>query len=201
MVSNRMKDQPAGQISRLGVPGLYLLTMGAILMLVACASPPPIDMVQPAVTPPRPSVEVYFYPAKGQSKEKQDRDRYECYLWAKGQTGFDPSAPQLAPHQRIRVEPTTPPGEETAAGAITGAVLGAVVAEPGRETEGAVKGAIAGAIIGAASESARREQAERRQQQQQELLEAQRAARIEQQASNYRRAMAACLKGRGYEVR
>lgn len=200
MVTNRMKEQPSGQILRLGVLGLHLLTMAAILTLTACASPPPRSVAQPAITPP-PSIEVYFYPTKGQSEAQQDRDRYECYLWAKEQTGFDPSAPQLAPHQRVRIEPATPPGQETRAGAITGAVLGAVVAEPGKETEGAVKGAIAGAIIGAASESARREQAERRQQQQQELLEAQHAARLEQQASNYRRAIAACLKGRGYEVR
>ena len=30
------------------------------------------------------------YPAKGQSQEQTDRDKFECYTWAKQQTGFDP---------------------------------------------------------------------------------------------------------------
>lgn len=197
MVTKRLKEQPAGQILRLGALGLHFLTMAAILTLAACASPPPHYVVQPAVTPPPPLIEVYFYPTKGQSKAQQDRDRYECYLWAMEQTGFDPSAPQLAPHQRVRIEPAIPPGQETKAGAITGAVLGAATSEHGKETEGAIKGAIAGAIIGAASESARHERTKRLE----ERIEAEHSVRIEQQANSYRRAMAACLKGRGYEVR
>lgn len=36
----------------------------------------------------------FVYPAKGQSDELRDRDRYECYLWAVDQTGFDPSDPE-----------------------------------------------------------------------------------------------------------
>ncbi len=36
--------------------------------------------------------EVFVYPNKEQSKEQQDRDRYECYRWAVDQTGFDPVA-------------------------------------------------------------------------------------------------------------
>ena len=38
------------------------------------------------------SAEIYVYPNKGQSTEQQGRDRYECYVWAVGQTGFDPVA-------------------------------------------------------------------------------------------------------------
>jgi hypothetical protein len=34
--------------------------------------------------------ELFVYPAQGQSEEQRDRDRYECYLWAADQTGFDP---------------------------------------------------------------------------------------------------------------
>ncbi len=37
------------------------------------------------------AVSCSFYPAEGQSDEQRDRDRYDCYLWASGQTGFDPS--------------------------------------------------------------------------------------------------------------
>lgn len=176
------------------------MLIGATLFFAACESPPPPSAVPPPVATP-PSTEVYFYPTKGQSKAQQERDRYECYLWAKEQTGFDPSAPNLAPHQRVRVVPTRPPGEDVKAGAITGAVMGAVIARPGEEAEGAVKGAIAGAIVGAAAESAREQQTRQIEAQRQAQLDAQYAARLEQQASNYRRAMSACLKGRGYEVR
>jgi len=37
---------------------------------------------------------MYIYPAKGQDKNKQDEDRYDCHSWAVSQTGFDPSKPQ-----------------------------------------------------------------------------------------------------------
>jgi hypothetical protein len=36
--------------------------------------------------------DVIAYPAQGQSDEQRDRDRYDCYLWAVQQTGFDPGA-------------------------------------------------------------------------------------------------------------
>lgn len=46
----------------------------------------------------------YVYPRQGQSEEQRDRDRYQCHLWAKDQTGFDPSLPRqdrsLAPDYR-----------------------------------------------------------------------------------------------------
>lgn len=42
-----------------------------------------------------------IYPAKGQSPEQLEKDKYACYTWAKGQTGFDPmqagSTPQAPP--------------------------------------------------------------------------------------------------------
>jgi outer membrane biogenesis lipoprotein LolB len=176
----------------------HWLAMFAALTLAACASQPPASTEPTPVTPP-PSTEIYFYPTKGQSATQQERDRYECYLWAKKQTGFDPSAPGLAPHQRVRVIPTAPPGRDTAAGAVTGAVIGAVVSPPGRSAEGAAVGAVAGAVIGAASDTARQEQVERVQQRY-DQQQAQRMARIEQQANSYRRAMAACLEGRSYTV-
>ncbi len=33
-------------------------------------------------------------PQKGQSEDQQRQDRYECYRWAVGQTGFDPTQPR-----------------------------------------------------------------------------------------------------------
>ncbi len=40
--------------------------------------------------------DVFIYPNKGQSQKQQDKDKYDCYGWAKQQTGFDPMAQPTA---------------------------------------------------------------------------------------------------------
>jgi len=176
-----------------------LLIAVPALLLGACQTAPPRETV--SVSPrPLPPTQVYFYPTRGQSADQQQRDRYECYLWAVKQTGFDPSQTGLAPHQRFEVVPQPPPGHDTAAGAVTGAVIGAVVAPPGRTAQGAVVGAVAGSIVGAASDASRQEAAAQSQRQL-DQREARRYAELEQKAASYRRAMTACLEGRGYTVR
>jgi hypothetical protein len=146
------------------------------------------------------STQVYVYPTSGQSTDRQSRDRYECYLWSVKQSGFDPSQTQLAPHQRVEVVPMPPSGTDTAAGAVSGAVLGAVIANPHNAVAGAVGGAIVGGALGAASDSAREQHAKQVQQRYDQRTSAQNA-RIEEQASSYRRALTACLEGRGYTVK
>lgn len=187
-------------IARRGVPlAVLALVMGVTLS--ACVGPEAYR-VRPAPGPAAeaPSTTVYFYPKHGQTKQQQDRDRYECYLWAVKQTGYDPgSAPQAAPH-RVEVEPSTPPGQGTAVGAATGAVLGAAMSRPRHAGEGAIVGAIYGAMVGAASDAARQQQAERIQGQYNRQADAE-AAVLARRAADYRRAMAACLEGRGYTVR
>jgi hypothetical protein len=197
MAATSTPPAPASRRPIVGGVGYTVSTLIAALALGACVAPPPRVAAPPA--PPPPSTQVFFYPTRGQSAAQQDRDRYECYLWARKQTGFDPSTPQLAPHQRVQVEPNPPAGHDTAAGAVTGAVLGAVVAPPGRKAEGAVAGAIVGTAVGAASDSTRQEQAEAVQDRY-DQRDAKRMATLEQQAAGYRRAMSACLSGRGYRV-
>jgi len=174
---------------------LPVLIAGTVLVLSGCTTPQ--SGPASAERAPLPSVEVYFYPTKGQSPAQQDRDRYECYLWARDKTGFDPSLPALAPGQQVRVEPTTPPGQKAATGAFIGAVLGAATSERGESREGAVRGAIAGALIGATSEAAEQERAQQIQRSEQARID----ARLARQADEYRRAMTACLEGRGYKVK
>lgn len=179
--------------------GMALIGLASIT-LTACA--PPVYNVQPssAPAPQPPSVEIYFYPTKGQSLEQQKRDRYECYLWARKQTGYDPAQSQLAPHQRVDVVPASPPGADTAAGALAGAVVGSILSGPRDQGSGMVFGAITGAMLGAASEQAKQEQAAQIQQGYNARSDAD-YARLDEQARNYRRAMTACLEGRGYTVR
>ncbi len=176
-----------------------LLWLALAALVCGCAPMPPRTAVVERAAVPPPATEVIFYPANNQSPEQQDRDRYECYLWAARQSGFDPSAPGLAPHQRVQVVPASPPGEKVAAGAAAGAVIGAITARRHETAEGAVVGAIAGAVAGAAAEAAEQEEA-RYQQRYYDQMEQEDIQRIERQASNYRRAMAACLEGRGYSV-
>jgi hypothetical protein len=165
--------------------------------MAGCVAPPRAAQPPPAPVPA--STEVYFYPTAGQSESQQDRDRYECYLWAVKQTGYDPGQRQLAPHQRVVVEPRPPPGVGTAVGAVTGAAIGAAVSPPRDAAGGAVVGAVAGAVLGAASDASRQAQAEDVQRRYDRVDRA-RYAEAERRAQEYRRAMQACLEGRGYAV-
>ena len=52
--------------------------------------------------------ELMIYPNEGQDDVQQDKDNYECYSWAKGESGFDPMAPPTAteppPQQQAQYE-------------------------------------------------------------------------------------------------
>jgi len=173
------------------------LTLATAGLIAGCASTPPAPPV--ASAPPPPSPDVFFYPLQGQAAEQQDRDRYECYLWARQRTGFDPS--RMPPGQPpVRVVAVPPPGPDTAVGAATGAVIGAAVSQPWHTGEGAAIGAVAGAALGAASDASRQQQAAQAQAQQEEA-QRQRDAQLAASVESYRRAMQACLEGRGYAVR
>jgi hypothetical protein len=129
-----------------------------------------------------------------------DRDRYECHLWSVKQTGFDPSVPQVAPHERVQMVPMPPPGSSTVAGAATGAIVGAAVSGP-REGGGPVLlGAVAGAILGAASDAARAQRAADAESRMNAANDRQNYG-LEQRAGDYRRALSACLQGRSYTVK
>jgi hypothetical protein len=80
-------------------------------------------------------------------------------------------------------------------------VLGAAVSRPWEAGQGALVGALAGAAIGGIAETAGAEQAQQQQLAASTNATNAQAALIEQKASNFRRAMSACLEGRGYNVR
>ena len=179
---------------------LPALTAGIACLAVGCATETPAGA--PAAAPlagPRPSPSVYFYPAQGQTVDRQDRDRYECHLWARRQSGFDPSLPGPPGQARVVVEPVPPPGHGVAAGAATGAVIGAVVSHPWESAEGAAIGAVAGAMIGAAADASRQQQA-RQIEASENASRAQLVARFDADVIAYRNALAACLSARGYVV-
>jgi hypothetical protein len=132
--------------------------------------------------------EPIVFPAKGQSSEQTEKDKYSCYSWAKGQTGFDPMQAQTA---------TAPPPEKkggavrgAAGGALAGVAIGAIAGDAGK---GAAIGAASGGIIG----GARRAKSNKEQQQ----YAQEQAAGYDQKRSTYNRAWGACMEGKGYTVK
>ncbi|MBV9345570.1 MAG: glycine zipper 2TM domain-containing protein [Gammaproteobacteria bacterium] len=170
----------------------------ASLLLAGCVvAPPPRRVAAPPPPEPSPPVtDVYAYPTRGQTPEQQDRDHYECSLWASQQTGFDPSAPGVPAEERVRVVSGPPSGAGTAIGAVTGAIIGAAISPRWQAAPGALAGALVGGAIGSASDAANAQQT-------QTVLVADRRAQAAQahRATNYRRAIGACLDARGYSVR
>ena len=139
--------------------------------------------------------ELIVYPAKGQSQEQQEKDKFECYQWAKQNTGFDPMQMPQA---------TAPPPQQEAqqGGVVRGAARGAAVGAVGGAIAGdAGKGAAIGAASGGLIGGMRRQDQRRRQQQAQDKLAQQKAAQYQKNRDNYNRAYSACLEGRGYTVK
>jgi hypothetical protein len=182
---------------------VVLMTMAGVVRADPASAPGEPQTVEPIAEPEvaATSAEVFVYAARGQSDKQLDRDRYECHKWSVTQTGYDPSAhAQPVTYQPTPVVRLPPRGIDTVAGVISGAFTGAVLAGPYDTSEGAMIGAIAGGIMGAITESARRKEAGQINAHQGAQSQAERA-RLESSVSNYRRAISACLEGRGYTVK
>jgi hypothetical protein len=180
-----------------------ILMVSAFALLAGCVEEPPprpYRAYRQAPPPPPPSTDVYAYPLQGQTPEQTDRDRFDCHDWAVKQTNFDPSAPGTPPHDQVRVVSGPPPGTNTAIGAVAGAILGAVIAGPRNAGAGLVVGGITGAAVGSTGDAANASQAQA-QAQSARAQDARQTAAIEEKASNYRRAVSACLDARGYSVK
>jgi hypothetical protein len=128
------------------------------------------------------------FPAKGQSNQQIESDKFACYSWAKGQTGFDP---MQAPASTAPPPPTKGGVVQGAAkGALAGVAIGAIAGDAGK---GAAIGAAAGGMLGGAKK--------KQSQQQQQQAAQQQAAGYEQKRSEYNRAWSACMEGKGYTVK
>jgi hypothetical protein len=162
-----------------------LLSAGLTCLVLAGCVVAPAAQVRPESA----AASLIAYPVRGQSPEQLDRDRYECHLWAVQTSGVDPSLSGV-PAPVYRAAPVDT-GASVAASAVVGSLIGAVVAPPWHTGEGLAVGALAGAAVGAIAAG---------------------SANAAAQAPNpppppvpgtfsYRRAMDACLSGRGYAVR
>ena len=122
------------------------------------------------------------YPAKGQSAEQQDQDKYQCYNWARDQTGVDPL------QSTTQTVATTSRG-----GVVRGAAVGVGVGAIVGGSDGAKKGAAAGALVGGVRQNRRYRSAQASARQAQSIQQA--------QIAEYDRAFSVCMEGRGYSVR
>jgi predicted lipid-binding transport protein (Tim44 family) len=161
-------------------PGTRILT-SCLSVLIAATALFPYGIARAAQEP-------YVYPSKGQSKDQTEKDKYACYQWAKGQTGFDPMQQPTA---------SAPPPQQkggvvkgAAGGAALGAIGGAIAGDAGK---GAAIGAATGGVIGGVRRN--------RSNKEQEQYAQQQAAEYNQKRSEYNRAWGACLEGKGYTVK
>ena len=135
--------------------------------------------------------DLYVYPQKGQSAEQTDKDKHECYGWAKGKTGFDPMA---AP----KATTAAPKVEEKKGGALKGGAAAGVTAKVfGSSSKTSKKAAAAGAVVGGAKQSSDN----KKQQQAKKDWEQKEASNYAANRNEYNRAYGACLEGRGYSVK
>jgi hypothetical protein len=88
---------------------------------------------------------LYIYPASDQDAALLERDRYEGYLWASKESGFDPSqVDEFEEQQLVRVPVRDNPQEgATGKGILLGAIAGVALED---SHDGAALGAIVGSI-------------------------------------------------------
>jgi hypothetical protein len=89
--------------------------------------------------------DLWIYPAKNQSKQQMEKDKFECQSWARRQTNFDPTAiPQQAAAQPQSKQSV---GGGVAKGILRGGALGLGI---GAITGGTGKRVGTSAVVGGA---------------------------------------------------
>ena len=136
-----------------------------------------------------------IFPAKGQSQDQLEKDKFNCYSWAKNQTGFDPMKTPTA-----SAPPPSDPGTSAspvrgaAGGALAGLAIGSLSGNAGK---GAAIGAAGGGLVGGMRRRSHRQQ----QQAREEQWVQQQAADYYHKRDRYNRAFGACMESKGYTVK
>ena len=144
--------------------------------------------------------ELIIYPAQGQSQDQMEKDKFECYTWARGQTGFDPMQMPTASSPAPSQEKKSVGGSALRSGVVGGvggAVIGSIAGGRSSARKGAAIGGLTGGAIGGTRSSRQNRQAE----QERKQWEQQQANQYMRQRNDYNRAYSACLGGRGYTVK
>lgn len=136
-------------------------------------------------------LKLYVFPAKGQSKQKQKEDEFECYKWAVEQSGIDPLNLPKVEAAPAQTGPTGGAVVGAAKGAAAGVAIGAIAGDAG---EGAAIGAAAGAIAG-------RRAGKQAQAQQNQKAQADAAAKEKEMKDSFVKAFSVCIEGKGYTIK
>lgn len=127
---------------------------------------------------------------RGQSADQARRDRYECHNWAVEQTGQTPSAaPAPSEQSDAKREKRAERVDRAIVGAAIGSMIGGLTHSGGRHHrrdagDAVLAGAAVGAAVGAATGGKAKSE----------------PGDAGAPASDYLRALTACLEGRGYTV-
>lgn len=151
------------------------------------------------------TMNVYVFPADGQTPEVQNRQEAECYAWAVNNTKVDPFDLQKKAEQQMQAAEqqkaaVAEKGKGAGAkGAVVGAATGALIGEIADNDAGG--GAARGAAVGAlrARRKTRRAQQEATQQIDQQTQQT-RAATAEQ-IEGFKKAFSVCLEAKKYMVK
>ena len=136
-------------------------------------------------------MKLYVYPAKGQGKQQQKEDEFECYQWAVEQSGIDPLNLPKVEAAPVQSGPTGAGVKGAAKGAAAGAAIGAITGDAGT---GAAVGAAAGAMAG-------RRSGKQAQAQQNQQAQANAAASEQAMKDSYMKAFSVCIEGKGYTIK
>jgi len=136
-----------------------------------------------------------IYPKKGQSNEQLEKDKFECYQWAKGQSGFDPmQQPKASAPPPAKEAPEGGVGKGLVRGGLVGVAVGAIAGDAGK---GAAIGAASGGLVG----GMRHSNQETKQEQKEQQWANDQAQQYEQNRASYNKAYSACLEGKDYSVK
>ena len=176
------------------IASLIALTLVAGISPAAVAQSEPVQLAAGTAQAKHP-LGLIIYPAQGQTPEQQVRDEQACYGWAQQQVGplsIGPSVDSAAQAGKAKADSATQGAgvKGAAGGAAGGALIGGIAGDAGR---GAGIGAITGALRGRRAKREAEQQAEQQ-------ARAQAQTQGSQQASTFKKAMTACLEGRGYSV-
>ena len=134
---------------------------------------------------------LYVFPTNEQDKEQQELDEYNCYKWAKEQTGINPMKLEQIEAEQVDQSPDGSAVVGAAKGAAAGAAIGAIAGDTG-------KGAAIGATVGAMGGRRSKVAGDAQEQQQNEQAA---AAKEKELMDNFNKAFSACMEGKGYTVK
>jgi len=136
-------------------------------------------------------MKLYVFPSKGQTKQKQKEDEFECYKWAMEQSGIDPLNPPKVEAAPVQSGPDGSAVKGAAKGAAAGVAIGAIAGDAGK---GAAIGAAAGAMAG-------RRAGKQAQAQQNQQAQANKAKTEQDMKDSFAKAFSVCIEGKGYTIK